>query len=192
MVTVAAAAVDMGTEHLPPARAVDSGSFALSQGWKREGARALVERARIGELLRDSGVIRGAHVIWGLAAQRKSGEPLGEILLALGLIREEHLLSALSRQLGVPIVSIGDRVVPAAVLRLVPEHLVRRHRVFPLMAAETISCRLVLLATSSPSDHLLLDEVAFAAGTPVVPVLAARGDIAQAISRHFGEVAAAS
>ncbi len=190
MATVAAVAVDMGTEHLPQTRAVDSSSFAPSQGRKRGGARALAGRARIGELLRDSGVIGDAHVIWALAAQRKSGEPLGEILLALGLIREEHLLSALSRQLGVPVVSIRARIVPAAVLRLVPERLVRRHHVFPLMAATT-ACRLVVLATSSPSDHLLLDEVAFAAGMPVVPVLAARGDIAHAISRHFGDVAGA-
>lgn len=49
-------------------------------------------------------------------------------------------------------------------------------------ARGTTACRLLLLATSTPSDLLLLDGVAFAAGMSVVPALA---DIAQAISRHL-------
>jgi type IV pilus assembly protein PilB len=149
-------------------------------------------RVRIGELLKGRGLIGDAHVITALAAQRKSGEPLGEALLGLGLIREDQLLSTLSQQCGVPAIRIGDRVVPADVLAVIPERLVRRHHVFPLMVAARTACRLLLLATSTPSDLLLLDEVAFAAGMAVVPALASRADIAQAVSRHFGEVAAAS
>jgi len=149
-------------------------------------------RVRIGELLRDRGVIGDAQIVWALAAQRQSGEPLGETLLGLGFIREDQLLSALSRQCGVPVVSIGDRIISADVLRLVPEWSVRRHQVLPLLVTRTTACRLLLLATSTPSDLLLLDELAFAAGMSVVPVLASRADIAQAISRHFGEPTTAS
>ena len=147
---------------------------------------------RIGELLKSRGFIGDVHVLSALMAQRKSGEPLGEALLGLGLIREDQLLSTLSQQCRVPVVRIGDRVVPADVLRLVPESLVRRHHVFPLLVAARTAYRLLLLATSTPSDLLLLDQVAFAAGMSVVPALAARADIAQAISRHYGEGAATS
>jgi MSHA biogenesis protein MshE len=59
-------------------------------------------RVGIGELLKGRGLIGDAHVITALAAQRKSGEPLGEALLGLGLIREDQLLSTLSQQCGVP------------------------------------------------------------------------------------------
>lgn len=79
---------------------------------------------------------------------------------------------------------IGVRAVPPEVLRAIPEKVVRRHHVFPLMVR-----RLLLVAASTPADLLLLDEVAFAWGMPVVPALASSGDIAQAIRRHFGEQA---
>ena len=151
-----------------------------------------MRHVRIGELLRERGVIDDAQVIWALAAQRQSGEPLGETLVGLGLIREDQLLSALSRQCGVPVVSIGDRIISADVIRVVPEWFVRRHQVLPLLVTRTTVCRLLLLATSTPSDLLLLDEVAFAAGMSVVPALASRADIAQAISRQFGEPITAS
>jgi type IV pilus assembly protein PilB len=147
---------------------------------------------RIWKLLKNRGCIGDAQVFAALVAQRTSGEPLGEALLGLGMIREEQLLSALSEQCGVPVVLIGDRVVSQDVLRVVPERLLRRHHVFPLLVTETRPCRLLLIATATPSDHLLLDEVAFAAGMSVVPALASRVDISRAISRHFGGAIAAS
>jgi len=41
-------------------------------------------------------------------------------------------------------------------------------------------------ATSEPQNRVVLDEVAFASGMKVRPVLASEGDIIRAIERHLG------
>ena len=42
------------------------------------------------------------------------------------------------------------------------------------------------MAFPAPDDLSVVDEVAFAAGMEVEPVLATEGDLERAISRHYG------
>jgi type IV pilus assembly protein PilB len=70
------------------------------------------------------------------------------------------------------------------VLKRVPEKLVRARTVLPV---RVISCArgVLVVATAEPADLCVLDEVAFAAGMNVQPVLASRRSIERAIDRHF-------
>ena len=83
----------------------------------------MTSRLPIGQLLIQSGRIDGWQLQSALAHQRRWGGRLGEALVGLGFVSEPVLLAELSRQLTVPYIELGERYVPPAIVRLVPEKL---------------------------------------------------------------------
>lgn len=139
-------------------------------------------RVRIGEMLVAQGAIDQVQLASALAHQRRWGGRLGRCIVGLGFLREDALLRAVSAQLDVPFVEIGDRTVPPAVLSLVPQKLIRARGLLPLARVNGRSGALVV-ALSDPADLTVIDELAFATGLSVKPVLAAEDDLARAIAR---------
>ena len=62
-----------------------------------------MDRRRIGELLLEAGAVTAADIDQALAYQRETPVLFGQALLRLGAVAEERLLSALSAQLGLPV-----------------------------------------------------------------------------------------
>jgi type IV pilus assembly protein PilB len=88
--------------------------------------------------------------------------------------------------LGAPFVIIGARVVPPAVVALVPTKIIRSRRVLPLEKLTEHRRGPLVVAFADPADLGAVDEIAFATGLAVRTVLAAEWDIQQAIERHLG------
>ncbi len=61
---------------------------------------------RLGELLIEAGLLEDEALQRALELQRRSGAPLGQILVALGLIRRYDLYRYLARQWGMPFVDL--------------------------------------------------------------------------------------
>jgi hypothetical protein len=142
-------------------------------------------RALIGQLLKQQGLIEDHHIHSALAYQLKCGGRIGHALLRLRLVEEERLLATLGKQLGVPSIHIGDQMTSPDVLRLIPQKVIRRHRVLPLDVIFTGRSERLVVALPAPENLLVIDEVAFAAGMDVEPVLAGDEDLDLAIARHL-------
>ena len=140
-------------------------------------------RVRIGEMLVARGAIDALQLASAISHQQRWGGRLGRSVVAMGFLREEAVLATVSDQLGVPVIEIGDRAVPTAVLRLLPERMIRARRVLPIGRAGAGRGGVVVVATCDPFDLGALDELAFAAGRGVRPVLAGEGDLDRAIAR---------
>lgn len=140
-------------------------------------------RVRIGEMLVAQGAIDGVQLASALAHQQRWGGRLGACIVGLGFLGEEKVLRTVGAQLGVPFLEIGDRAVPSAVLRLVPEKLIRARRALPLARVNDGRNGAVVVALADPGDLRVLDELAFATGLAVRPVLAAEDDLERAIAR---------
>lgn len=146
----------------------------------------VMPRTPIGKLLLDAGRINESQLRSALTHQERWRSRLGESLVALGYLPEQAVMEVLARQFDLPYVEIGDRDVPPAVLRLVPEALLRARHVFPLALLHGHAQEgPLLLAVTDPTDLATLDEVAFASGVGVKPVLASRRDVDRALDRHF-------
>lgn len=143
----------------------------------------------IGQILVQQGHIDPWQLQTALAHQRCWGGRLGEALVHFGFISEPTLLAEVARQLGVPYVQIGERIIPDTVIRLVPEKLIRARRILPVVFAWQRRRNLLVVATSQPQDLIALDEVAFASGKNVKAALAAASDLDQAIARHLAPAA---
>ncbi len=143
-----------------------------------------MSRTRIGELLVAQGALDALQLQSALAHQRQFGGRIGRAIVHLGFMSEAAVLRAVGAQLGVPVVEIGDRHVPPQVLALVPEKVMRARRALPLGRIEGRRGAIVV-ALADPWDLAALDELAFASGMPVKPVLAADADLDRALARHL-------
>jgi type IV pilus assembly protein PilB len=143
-------------------------------------------RVPLGRILVEDGQINEAQLRSAISHQDRWGSRIGESLVSLGYVSEIAMLAALGRQLGVPHIVIGDRMIPRAILQLVPEQLIRTRHVFPVaLRNEHRNAGPLVVAVTDPADINCLDDVAFASGMDVRPVLAGTADVDRAIARHF-------
>jgi hypothetical protein len=143
-------------------------------------------RVQIGQLLLQAGRVDSAQLARALAHQQKWGGRLGDALMALKLVSEPELLTELARQHSVQYVQIGERFVPAEIVRLVPQKYIRSRRVFPIALGPDHRRGKLFVATSAPQDLTVLDEVAFITGMAVQALLVGDRDLDEVIKRHFG------
>ncbi len=140
-------------------------------------------RLRLGEMLVQRGCIDAVQLQSALAHQRRWGGRIGRSIVQLGFMQERALLQNVGDQMGVPFMELGDLQVSRDVLALVPERLVRTRKALPVERLGTGRRGPLVVAVADPSDLATLDELAFATGMAVKPVLAAEADLDRAIAR---------
>jgi type IV pilus assembly protein PilB len=137
-------------------------------------------------MLVEDGRIDEAQLQSAISHQNRWGGRIGESLVAMGFVTEQVMLRALARQLAVPFMEIGHRMVPPAIVHLLPAKLIRQRRLLPVALLGTARGPLAV-AFSDPANLAAVDEAGFAAGMRVRPVLAGERDLERAIARHLGE-----
>jgi type IV pilus assembly protein PilB len=145
----------------------------------------MTTRKRIGQLLLEVGALDSFQLESALAHQRRWGGRLGRAIVYLGFMREEDLLSVVGNQLGVPYMPLWDKVIPRDVLSLVPEKVVRSRKVLPIARLREHRRGPLIVACAEPNDLVVLDELAFATGLEIRPVLASEEELDQSIEAHF-------
>ena len=136
----------------------------------------------LGEALVAMGQITADQLISAIEKQRSNrGVPLGELLVREALVTRQGLQAALVRKMGYPVVDLSKfRAEPQALTRI-GKSLAIRLRVMPLMIRQD---RLVV-AMEDPARARALDEVEFAAGGKVIPVLAMAGTLNEGLERSY-------
>jgi type IV pilus assembly protein PilB len=118
----------------------------------------------------------------GLAAQEvRPTARLGSVLVATGEINEDELYRALSEQLGVTYVRLGEFDIDATALASLPPDVARAHRVLPLMFHEGK----LVIATDDPADSEKLSALRFRAQKPIEFVLASPTALNTAIATYY-------
>src|SRR6185503_1147048 len=87
---------------------------------------------RLGDLLVAERLITEDHLARALEAQKGSSERLGSVLVRLDLIDEEQLIGFLSRQYGIPPVTLSQLQIDPDVVKLVPVSIARKYEVLPI------------------------------------------------------------
>ena len=136
---------------------------------------------RLLELLVKEGLLSADQAQKATADQRRTGERLASVLTRLGLLKEDDLLDFLSRKYGIPIINLGRVEVEPEILKLVRREIIQKYRVFPVRKVGNT----LTLALSDPTVVLAIDDVQFATGLHVIPVLAGESAIRQAIERSY-------
>ncbi|MCS5694825.1 type II secretion system ATPase GspE [Desulfofundulus thermocisternus] len=139
----------------------------------------MTRRKLLGERLVEEGLITQEQLGEALRVQARTGELLGQVLVKLGMVSPQDL----NRVLAADGVIVDDRkVVDPQLLKIVPESLIRRYRLFPLRK----SGRRLLVAMTEPLNVVAIDDLRLVTGLDIEPVVANEKEINALIERHLG------
>src|SRR6185436_7197890 len=136
---------------------------------------------RLGDLLVAEGLITDAQLRAALGDQKGKADKLGSVLVRTGAITEEQLIGFLSRQYGIPSITLTNLDIDAETLRLVPPHIAKKYEVLPV---KRIGGTLTL-AMADPTNVFALDDVAFMTNLQILPVVAPQAAIRRALDKNY-------
>ena len=137
---------------------------------------------RLGDLLISAGVIRPEQLNEALAIQKKTRERLGDVLINNGIITEQQLIEALQMQLGVDFVDLTAVSIPLELARFVPRSIAKKYCVVPVKLQKDE----LYVAMSDPLNFEAQEEIKSASHKQVVPMIATRRAVEQAIATLYG------
>jgi type IV pilus assembly protein PilB len=137
---------------------------------------------RIGQIFVDMGFISDEQRQMLLEEQQqRPGTLLGKLAQDLNMLTEEQLVQALSEQMGMQIVDLGDMTIPHDVLNKVTESMAQLYRAIPIHFE---SGRLTV-ATCDPQNITIQDELRSLLGYEVKVVIAGETDVLKALDKHY-------
>jgi hypothetical protein len=112
-----------------------------------------MEKKRIGDLLKEEGIISDREIGLALLEQRATRERVGDILLRLGLVTQTELAQAIAKQFGIEFIELRHFTPQRDALSALPVQFARDNSVLPIGVEDgTLS-----IATSEPDNSKLID-----------------------------------
>ena len=137
---------------------------------------------RLGELLVKRNFITPDQLKKATDEQKFKGGRLESILVKLGFVKEDDLLSFLSAQYRVPSVKLSKIEINPNVIKLVPASKAKNYLMIPV---QRVGPKLTL-AMADPSNMFAIDEIKFMTSFNVEPVVASEAEIVEAIKKYYG------
>lgn len=141
---------------------------------------------KLGEILKQAGIINDFQLNSALSYQRHWGGRFGEALIRLGYITEEKLQGFLARQFELPRIDLDSRRIPDDVLHYIPVDKAREFNVIPVERREVSGTIHLVVAMTDPTNLTAIDSLQFLTGCRILPALAAAESIMLAIDRSYG------
>ena len=127
----------------------------------------------LGEVLVDERLISREQLQGALTRQKETGQPLGKILMEMGLVEERSLVEAVAKQIGVAFVDLESRRLDPSVVALIPADFARSREALPVR----LDGGKLLVAMAHPANRQTIEAIAEMTGYEVVPALAVRRDV---------------
>jgi len=116
-----------------------------------------------------------------LETQKQKRIPLRTILIDLGIISEEELLSLLSKQLYIPTLHLTKYKFDPEIVKTVPEHIAKQYNIIPLSRMGNS----ITVAISDPLNVFALDDIRTFTGCDIDIVLSPEEEIRSAIDAQY-------
>ncbi|MBI2871418.1 MAG: PilT/PilU family type 4a pilus ATPase [Candidatus Omnitrophica bacterium] len=146
-----------------------------------ENGRKPKDDTPLGESLIKKNLITRPQLRQALSAQEKYRQPIGKVMIQLGLISEKDLTALLSEQLGIPHISLDEVHVDQEVLKLVPRHFAKRFMLVPVKKEGKV----LTIVMENPRDLMAIDTVQLTTGCEVKTVLGRSTEIKKAIRKYY-------
>jgi type IV pilus assembly protein PilB len=112
-----------------------------------------MEKKRIGDLLKDEGIINDREIGLALLEQRATRERVGDILIRLGLVTQTELAQAIAKQFGIDFMELRHFSPQKEALSSLPVQFARDNSLLPIGVEDTT----LIVATSEPDNSKVLD-----------------------------------
>jgi type II secretory ATPase GspE/PulE/Tfp pilus assembly ATPase PilB-like protein len=140
----------------------------------------------IGQLLIAKGVISEDQLRIATQEQAKAPQPLGRLLVRLGFLSEATIRDVLSENLGQESVDLSNVIVDSAAVSMIPKEVARRYLLVPLSV--DLANKNLTLAIADPDNIIALDQVRALLRDEyrLITLLASESDILRAIDQYYG------
>ncbi|WP_373705704.1 GspE/PulE family protein [Jeotgalibaca porci] len=138
------------------------------------------KKKKLGDLLKEAGLVTELQIIEAIE-RKKADQKLGNALVEQGFITEKQLLDVLEIQLKLDSVSLYQYPLDPALADLVTKEFARSKLLLPIK----IEGSHLLVAMNDPLDFYAIEELEFATGYVVQPVIATRDDLLQTMNRVY-------
>lgn len=146
----------------------------------------MAKNLKLGEILKQAGIIDDFQLNSALSYQRHWGGRFGESLIRLGYLTEDKLQNFLARQFDLPQVELFGRRVAEDVLAYIPVGKAREFHVLPVERREISGTMYLVVAMTDPTNLMVTDSLQFMTGCRIKPALASGEAISAAIDRNYG------
>src|SRR5712671_2764870 len=136
---------------------------------------------RIGELLLKEKLITPEQLQQALTQQKANGGKLGYNLVKMGFVKDEQITALLSKQYGVPAISLAQFKIDPTIVKLVPTETARKYQMIPLSRSGST----LTIAMTDPTNVFAMDDIKFMTGYTVEPVVASEVAITDAIEKYY-------
>lgn len=141
------------------------------------------QRKKIGDLLKEAGIISEVQILEALDQKRKN-QKLGDALVEQGYITEKQLLSVLEIQLNLESISLYQYPIDDRLVDLLPKDRARKNLALPIK----LEGSKLTVAMNDPLDFYAIQEIESTTGYTLVPAIATKDDILQTINRLYDGV----
>jgi type IV pilus assembly protein PilB len=133
-------------------------------------------------LIRDS-ILSADQLEEARSMQAQTGAKLHEMLVKLGYCSTEQAMKAVAEHSNFEFIDLSDKTIPQTIVEMVPESVARENLVFPL----SIEGNNLKISMSDPTDFDTVTKLQFILNKDIIPVLAPKEQIIEAINRHYGQ-----
>jgi type IV pilus assembly protein PilB len=140
---------------------------------------------RIGELLVRESLITPDQLREAQGDARSSGRRLAYSLQRLGILQERELTDFLSKQYGVPSISLEEFEIDPELIELVPKEVAIKHTCMPVQRAGST----LIVAMADPTNIYAIDDLKFLTGLNIEPVVTTDTAIESAIDHYYEDKA---
>jgi HD-like signal output (HDOD) protein len=136
---------------------------------------------KIGEILKNEGLITEGQLQEALAQQRKVGGKLVGHLIALNYLDQKNFVSFLAKNSGTASINLLNYAIPAEVIKLIPAQFALEHELLPI---DKMGSNLII-AMVCPLDASTIEELVRITGLRVKPILVSMNDLHAALKRYY-------
>jgi type IV pilus assembly protein PilB len=138
----------------------------------------VVANRGFGEIIKEIASVSDEDVERALHVQKGTREPLGQLMVKMGIITDRDRARALGRQWGVPFIEFHEDQLDQEIIDLVPKHLIQRCRALPLSRhGNRLSVAMI-----NPLDIFSIDQLRLVTGLEIDPVITVEEDLNNAIA----------
>lgn len=136
---------------------------------------------QLGELLVERAVISAVQLDKALAVQKEKGGLIGEILVTLGMVKEETIAQTLTSQYGFPYLPLANYEIAPDVALIIPYNVAKQ---YCLIAIDKIGTNLTV-AMANPLNIQAVEDIELISNSAVQIFVATASDIKKAIDIYY-------
>ncbi|MDD3150562.1 MAG: ATPase, T2SS/T4P/T4SS family, partial [Candidatus Gastranaerophilales bacterium] len=124
-------------------------------------------KKRLGEILVDLGFITKEQLLNALAEGKKSGDPIGSVLVKTGDITVAQLREALQKQQGIETIEANTIKINPELIDMLPDDFIKDNKIIPISS----DGKILTIGMVNPNDKNALNNIIYLTGLMPKPMI---------------------